>query len=180
MLSISDVRAALGSNPRLEEFLEQYRQSVIKLWERRTGRTWEYSASNTQVFQSLGTGVRSLWLPNRPVASITSVQQFEDSNWATLASTDYFLLDDSRLDRIDGDLFEGVVKVTYAGGYTADNLPYDVKTALLTQIKFVAARFASDKIILKTEGFEGGASSFETADLHPYFKAQAAHYRRIV
>lgn len=180
MLSISEVRSALGSNTNLEEQLESIRQGVIALWERRTGRKWQLATGQTQIFTALGTGVQSLWIPNGPVTAVTKVEQLSSSTWTEITSGSYVLVDTTRIDRTDGLLFENVVKVTFTGGYDSTTCPYDIKTALLTQIKFMLARMSGDKVILRTEAFEGGASTYETADLHPYFKTQAQHYSRRV
>lgn len=180
MLSASEVRAALGSNVNLEPQLESIRQGVIALWERRTGRKWKLASGQTQTFSALGAGVQSLWISNGPVSAVTKVEQLNDGAWEELSSDSYVLVDTTRIDRTDGLLFENVVRVTFTGGYDETTCPYDIKTAMLTQIKFMLARMSGDKVILRTEAFEGGASSFETADLHPYFRAQAQHYTRRV
>lgn len=180
MLSLSEVRKAAGSNPALEESLESLRQGVIELWERRTGHKWQKATDYVQTLAVNIYDCKSVWLSNKPVTAISKVEQLVDGAWEELDSDSYLLVDESRLDRIDGLSFEGFVRVTYDGGYDEDDCPDDIKLALLTQIKFIIARMGGDKVILRSEAFEGGSSSFETADIHPHFKNQAQHYRRLV
>ena len=176
MLTVADLKSGSGSIPEPEA--QERVDSAISLWERLTGRLWVRRASHVQTIRPRTNRLRTLLLELWPVETITSVETLDDSagaTWETVTSSNYRLEGDRQLRYLAG-YWPSFVRVTYTGGYIGRNesvdgatvVPMDVRRALLTQIEFERARFASEKIAIRSQNFEGGAGVFETADVHPY------------
>lgn len=181
MISYPRFRKELGIDADQEEGIVGLREEVLDLWDRVTGRPWRYAASRVdEFFNDDDCGVRTIWLHLWPVVSIASVEVKtgeSDTDWTALTTLDWRLNGNREVRRISR-YWELLVRVTYAAGYQDDQAPEDVLRALVVQARFLRAR-VGDKLTVRSENFEGGGGVFEEADLHPYFKATAARYRRV-
>ncbi len=128
----------------------------------------------------------------------------EDEPPATLATaravpaTDFQLMAGTgRIVKTRFDPWATYLQATYTGGYTSDGrqqftkadgittyyppaCPPMVKLAMLTQAEFMLMRLASDRLIVKSQGFKGGSSTYEDADIHPLFASTVADNESLV
>ncbi len=68
--------------------------------------------------------------------------------------------------------------MTYSGGYRPAEVPDDIKNALIIQIRYFLQRWNTDKLHLKTEGFDKVSTSYMLEDLHPVFTRVIGAYMR--
>jgi len=191
VITVEHLRAALKLAPKDDEKLESLISEVVDLWETSTGRLWAYRENHMQLLVPQTEQSHVLFLELWPVQSVSLVEENSQSSvgeWETLETSDYSVQNGNVLMKLKASSFEGAtgqwwdhaVRVTYTGGYTSATTPGDVRRALETQIRFMLSRFADDKIITKSQNFEGGQGVFEDAYLHPMFKALARRRARKV
>ncbi len=196
MIKTTTLRSELGviKGRANEDTLPRLRNAVIALWESRTNRLWSARTGRTMEFRvTHPLTERALFLDLYPVSAVTSVEQrfapqirqgswtsgASDDDWETVDADNYFLREDTgQLERFNGH-WDGLVRVTWDGGYADDEAPADIIESLILQAQFMVARWDPSKIAITSQGFEGGSTSFITGDVHPMFKKLSRHYRRL-
>ncbi len=184
MITDADLRAQIKLPPDQDDELVALRAEVVALWERETGLLWDRRAAHVQYFRVPNETHRRLPLELRPVEAVATVEERADGDaaWTALAAGEWWL-EDGWVEKLVGPFQRGV-RVTYSGGYVAriptppptpaqTVTPGDVRRALLLQAAFVRVRTAQEKIAVKSQAFEAGSTTFEAADLHPYFERLA-------
>jgi hypothetical protein len=191
VISISALRAALG-DPALESRLAGLRDAVVEQWESATGRPWRAETDRVEIHEPEHHRTSKLWLRLAPVQSVTLVEVshhgidwVETDAWALTAP--------ATLRRIAG-YWAPMVRVTYSGGYTADDgsptpspspspafppPPADVVEALLTQARFLIQRNAGINLTVAAQAFQGASVTYHPADRHPLFTAAVRRRRRV-
>ncbi len=187
LITVAEVRKLTGTRPEDDEGLQDQRDSVVGLWEDLTCRLWERRVDHVYNTQAVSARTNIIWLPLWPVESITKIEHVErDGDIALIDATRYHLQGDNKVVYECGPWaqFEEII-VTFTGGYTANptgvplpaETPADVKRVLLRQLQFERQRFANDKIMIRSQNFEGGSGAYEKATVHPSFQALAKRKR---
>lgn len=185
LITVPQIRKLMQTPPEDDELLQDDRDAVVALWEDRTCRLWERRAGYEYHTQAMGFRTNILWLPLWPVESIASVDWIDALGATdTIDAGNYHLRGDNQLVHENGPWaqFPEIV-VTLTGGYTYGatagqaETPAFVRKALLLQLQFEKARFQGERVITRSQNFEGGSGVFEKADLHPYFASQAKRHR---
>lgn len=182
MITVAELRERVLANASHETLLAGLRSAVVALWEAKTAGKWDYVASEQIVLRPDNGRVKSIWLPRRPVASVTTVEERGEgsSTWTTLETDDFVIANNStgEIERIN-TFWAANLRVTYSGGYTATTCPGDIKEALIIQARYMLERYDGEKLTVRGQSFGKGAVSFlEAADMHPLFKSIAALHRR--
>lgn len=201
MLTAAELRQELDVPANMQPSrLDRLAAAVVELWERSTGRLWQWRQDHEMVKQLDHATDRKVWLDLYPVETI-SVFEWRDASEAVrvvpwfddlstgsgpstmvgVAATD-FTIDNTvgRINLVRSDLFLGWVKTVSTGGYDRDSCPALVKEAMITQAKFMSRRLSGDAMILNSQGFARGSASYMEANLHPFFTAVAADNERYV
>lgn len=169
MIRLKDLRKELRAVASAEDSLEGLRDAVVEQFEQMTGLLWNQRTGYVETSQ-IWPGQEVVFLSLRPVSSITSVEERRrsDTEYSELATSKY-ALDGHRLVRLDSLFWDGIVKVTYSGGYTETTCPADVRLALLKQAAFLTARTGNDKIAVKSLSRQGASGDLEVANYCPLF-----------
>ena len=148
LITSKDVRNVLTevdtNDDELLALLIEYAQGMA---DRYCNRVFEKASSDvTRYFD--GGGEDSLFVQRYPIVNITSLYDDPDRDYTEdtkISSDDYIIYKEDGKVRLDNSVFndsEKNVKLVYNGGYTAANLPKDLKLALifLTTSIYVAAK----------------------------------------
>jgi hypothetical protein len=118
-----------------------------------------------------GNGTAEMYLNSFPISTSVNVTINIDNDWkfttdTVVPSSDISVYRDDGHIYLKGEIFKSGkqnIRVTYAAGYTSDNMPYDVKRAAMELCQFYWNRETKkDRIGVRNESFEGGSRSFET------------------
>lgn len=184
MITAIDIRSAI---PQAKEAgkndAEVLASTVIEMWERATGRLWNFRQAHQQLFRSVGSG--TILLDLLPVATVTAVEERErgSASWVALAASQWVYVPRRSIERVSG-CWSYQVRVTYDGGYKADGTgeqktPSDVRRAMITQAQFLVERYSQEKVALRSQSFAGGNSTFfENSALHPLFQEASERHAR--
>lgn len=182
MITAQELRGRLGVSLDDETTFESIRQGVIKLWEKMTARKWTYVEEDVQSFACMGYVERVLHLSRRPVEEVLEVsgRLVGSKSWVVI-SEDNWLLDNPESGRLE--LLSVTVpqhyKVIYSGGYVT--APDDIREVLILQARYLAERYAGDRLFVKGQTTkDGGATFLEDSTLHPAFRSLANTYRATV
>lgn len=178
MISISRMREELGLPPTQDPEVKRLRNMVIALWEETTKRPWNAETGRVEFITPRVDTMHTVLLDLVPATSITQVRvrsHGKSTTWSILDTDTYLLIGGRRLRRLDA-FWPDFVEVTYDGGVSeADE---DIQQALALQARFIKERVGNEKLITKSQNFEGGGGVFEEAFLHPTFKSLAELKKR--
>lgn len=172
MITLSKLREGLNLPADQDAKLTRIRAGLISLWEGKTGLKWDARTGYVQTIEPDTKTCDTVFLDLIPVTSITLVEVRDldcipSADWTELEADDYILMGRRSLRRLDQRFWPTLVRVTYSGG--AAEADVDIQEALILQGRFMQARMAPDKLIVKSQNFEGGGGVFETATMHPKF-----------
>lgn len=181
MISISRMRENIPALASKDAELEALRSAVEQQFEELTGFLWAERTAYVAVLENSLRGEErdTVWVPLAPVTALTLVEEKMRSPgaaWSTVASTDYELVGQRRLNKLTGD-WADLVRVTLTGGYSDTTCPADLQNALLVQAKLLQARTSDTMIALSQQAVEKTSANLLAPDLHPLF-AQAVRSRR--
>jgi len=160
--------------------LDALQQEIIDLFERCTCRLWDYRIDHEEVFFLENDNWDTLFLELWPINSITKIEEWDGVKYVEVEddSSDYEIYRPNRVKRFDRP-WKRRVKITYTGGYSSENLPEDVRRALLIQAKFMIDRNSAEKFILRSQSDQGGSTTYLAPDLHPYFRTIVKKRKRV-
>lgn len=171
MIPFEEFRSRVGFAAGSDSRVESLRSMVIALWEAETGLLWNKRTAHVEVVHNWRKA-RTIFLQLTPVTSITKVEERTSSvsdDWEEITTTGYWMLLSSRKVRyLRSTVWPEFVRFTYDGG--SDDVSGDIKESLVAQAKFLRNRLGDDKIVVRSQNFEGGSGVLERADLHPMFR----------
>lgn len=182
MISESTIRSAIGATPADDDIAVALTAAVIRDFEALAGRPYKRTV-NGQALKHARARSAVLWLPGRPVESVSLVEErgLSDSTWTTL-TTDLYVVEGARLERLAG-YFSMHIRVTYTFGYTQgatgiqNETPPDIVDACVTQAKFLLARFTNDRVAATQQSTGKATVNLEPGTYHPRLIAVAERYR---
>lgn len=189
LIDISTLRqhVPLGTE---EEYQYDLLQIMLKeCWDNVTARSWEWEVGRVELHEFKNEQVDNLYT-RAPIQTLTMLEQRDlvsGDSFEAIDSDLYIVLEGTHIRLLDGRCFEELVQVTYDGGYAetpsgteanATATPKDIIKALIVQGQFFLDRFGPEKVITKSQNFEGGSGVFEKADFHPLFLTLSKKYRR--
>ena len=137
MISLVELRARLGVQPKDDDELKRLRTDVIALWEARTNRLWNKRTGYEEELELDEDYERKspLFLTLSPILSVGKLEVWDDGNEANateLDSDDYKISADiSKITRLPQTTFWlRNARVTYDGGVDETTTPDDIKEAL--------------------------------------------------
>lgn len=137
--------------------------AVSKRFESFCNRTFEQSSSIVEYYSGSGTN-RVIYVKRPPIASVASLYDDTDRVFGsgTMIDADDYVADDYTVTLKNSTFMKGIlnIKITYAGGYSTDTLPADLKLAAMMQVAFVFKRRA-DLGLVGISG-EGGSISMQS------------------
>ena len=183
MIKITTLRRHLNWPAERDQELEFLRDVVIDLWESATMRLWNARTGHVEVISN-DCPRRTIFLELWPITTITTVeeQKRDESTWEALDSDEFKTYLDHGLERISGvnnsttTKFEPNVRVTYDGGVTEASK--DIQQALCVQAAFMNARFADEKVDMRSKAIKDASTSYEVANYHPFFRMMAQRHKR--
>ena len=168
LITVGDLKNFMGiDTPIYDEKLTMIVNAMTDYIESRTGRRFKSTAYTEYVN---GDGSDALQMKQYPITAITSVEENSNSdnssNWATLATTEYFNIGnylDAGIIKKTAGAFRGTAnyRVTYTAGYTT--LPSDLKYAcyMLASEAFNRSRSAG----VKSESLGDHSITFESISM---------------
>ena len=180
MLSLTDLRAGLELDAKSDHDLPGIRAEVVAQWEALTCRRWDRVVGHVEEIESSVDTITTLFPEIRPVETLTSVEYWDGSAWAAYATTAYRLSATGTIERLGGEVWKRLVRITYTGGHADGSEPADVRQALIVQAKFLRGRLAPSEITLKSKAIKDASSVYERATYHPLFAETAKRHRRLV
>ena len=136
------------------------------------------TASYTEYFDGGGS-----WLfpDHSPITAITSIHEDEDWEWAsdTEIDSEYYRAADSNSIYYDGIFTKGPqsIKVVYTAGYTASNLPEDLKQASIIEVARIV-KHRQDFDVLSANR-DDGTVQFTNFDYLPQTLKTLYRYRKV-
>lgn len=161
--------------------LDALRQQVIDLWELQTCRLWEERVGYVQeIIPPRGDDVRTIFLELWPITTITKVEQWTGNEYTEVLAADYYQYHSHGLRLSSEGCWLSRIRVTYTAGYLSDDLPEDVRYALLIQAKFMLSRIMQGNLLIVSgsQSFDGGNTQYLAPNLHPYFEDLAKKRKR--
>lgn len=183
ILTVSELREVLQPRPADDHLLEPLRNHVVALWERETAFGWT-AVDGVEYVVEVAPSQPTIAMPYVRVRGVSKVEvrsAVEAADFEEIDASGFLLIAPRSLRRLGSVAgWSGLVRVTADVGIPGEDVPADVKQAIITQIRFLIERNRSDAIALSSKGSsELGTIAYLTADLHPLFaRAAAARARR--
>lgn len=119
------------------------------------------SSEKTEIYD--GNGEYSLVLKRNPVSAISEMK-FDDE---IIDPNQYFLNKDTGIVRMYFWFPRGfnIISVTYTAGYTVDNIPQNLKNAILD---LAMSYFTFQNGNIRKESIDGASVEYESQDITPY------------
>jgi len=186
MITVAELRAALDTPPEEEGKLLSLRDFLVADFESRTKKIWNSVTGSSRLIirrQVLESSLPIiLYAMNVSNLVLTSWSKSEtEADAEILDATDFYSYQKNQaafiIERVSGS-WEWFTKATFDAGYTS--VPNrDIKEALFLQARFWIQRHTDDKIIVSSQGVEGGSATyFMKADMHPVYQAAIKRYIR--
>lgn len=181
LIDMADIRELLdipaNSNARFEMLLK----ATWSMFQRNTDRVWERVEDYVVKFTPEAYS-RYLWSPVYPLESVAMMEwgsfELETSAIAVPVADFHYVPATGEILRARSTSWLSNVKAIVTGGHTKETLPGDILPAIVTQIRFSAARNAVGNVVLSGQNFEGGSGQFLKPGYHPDFLDICKAYRR--
>lgn len=177
LISASDMRERFEMKPSSEARMLHYAKTVTALFESLTGHQYLRRSGCIERYQPAGDVI---YTKLRPVIGLSLSEWDTGEEPVNVDAADFEWTHGGRISKVRTSRWCQNVEAVLTGGYTPDDVPFDIKDALISQVAFMISKNTAGKIDLVSQSFgKSGSASYVRKALHDDFEAAVRRYRRV-